>query len=74
MRTIIHDLNDKDVKKIKFRDSDKVISANNCKNNCVGCFSCWIKNPKRCIYNDDYSNMCNYIKDSKELIIIIWML
>lgn len=70
MRTIIHDLNEKEIKKIKINDDDKVISSLNCSKNCIGCFSCWIKHPKKCALKDEYSNIVESIKDSKELILI----
>ena len=70
MKTIIHDLNSKDVKKFKIGPTDKIINAGKCKNYCIGCFSCWIKHPKKCIYQDDFSNMVEYLKASDELIII----
>lgn len=70
MRTIIHDLNSKQLKVLNFKDDDKLISAKKCSNHCVGCFSCWIKHPKHCVYKDDYSNITNSIKGSDELVII----
>ena len=70
MRTIIHDLNSKQLKVLNFKDDDKLISAKKCSNHCVGCFSCWIKHPKHCVYKDDYSSITNLIKDSDELVII----
>ena len=70
MRTIIHDLSEKDLKKFKFKKDDKVISSLNCSNNCIGCFSCWIKHPKKCAIKDEFSNIVEYIKDSEELILI----
>ena len=70
MRTIIHDLNENQIKKIKFNDDDKVISSLNCSKNCIGCFSCWIKHPKKCALKDDYSNIVEALKNSQELILI----
>lgn len=70
MRTIIHDLNLKDVSKINFNKEDKVIFAGNCKNNCIGCFSCWIKHPRYCIYKDEFSNIVSFISKSDEFILI----
>lgn len=70
MRTIIHDLNEKDLKKIKFKKDDKIISSLSCTRNCIGCFSCWIKHPKRCALKDEFSNIVEFLKDSDELIII----
>ena len=70
MKTIIHDLTEKEVKKIHFNKEDKILSSLNCKNNCIGCFSCWIKHPKKCILNDEFSNIIESLKKSDELIII----
>ena len=70
MKTIIHDLEvlDKDLFNIK--DDDVVIKANECSNSCIGCFSCWVKHPKVCIYKDEYSNITDSLKYSDELILI----
>lgn len=70
MRTIIHDLSEKELKKIKFSKEDKIISSLECKNNCIGCFSCWIKHPKKCALKDEYSNIVESIKNSDELVLI----
>jgi len=70
MKTIIHDLDKKNLKKLKFNDCDYIIDANTCKYTCIGCFSCWIKHPKKCIYKDSYSNMADILKNTDELIII----
>jgi len=70
MRTIIHDLSQKEISKLQFNKEDKLISSLDCKNNCIGCFSCWIKHPKRCAIKDDYSNVVEFLKDSSELVLI----
>lgn len=70
MRTIIYDLDSNELKKIQFRNDDKLIDANKCYKNCIGCFSCWIKNPKECIIKDEYSNIVDFIAQSNELILI----
>ena len=70
MRTIIHDLNSNELKKFNFNDDDKLISALECEHNCIGCFSCWIKHPKKCVICDGFDNMAEYLKDSSELILI----
>ena len=70
MRTIIHDLNPKELKSFKFCQDDILISGLECKNHCIGCFSCWIKHPKKCTLKDEFSNIVEYLKDSEELIII----
>lgn len=69
MKTIITDKDDiNDI--ISIDENDKVIYANECKNSCIGCFSCWIKHPKKCIYKDNYSDIVEYLKVSDELVII----
>lgn len=70
MRTIIHDLKEKDIKKLNFSSSDIVLSALDCNKHCIGCFSCWVKHPKKCALTDEYSNIVDYLKDSDEFIII----
>lgn len=70
MRTIIHDLNENELKEINFLKDDNVISALSCNKHCIGCFSCWIKHPKKCAIKDNFSNMTELLKDSDELIII----
>lgn len=70
MKTIIHDLEFLDKELFSIYDNDAIINANECKNSCIGCFSCWIKHPKKCIYKDEYSNITESLKNSDELIII----
>ena len=67
MRTIIHDLKENE---IYFNKDDIVISSINCNKNCIGCFSCWVKHPKKCALKDEYSDIAEYIRDSDELILI----
>ena len=69
MRTIIHDLKEKDLKHLKLNKDDILISSKDCKNHCIGCFSCWVKYPKKCTLNDEYSNIIEHLKNSDELII-----
>ena len=70
MRTIIHDLSIEEVNYIKFNRDDKVISAIDCTKNCIGCFSCWVRHPKVCAINDNFSNLIEFIKNSDELLLI----
>lgn len=70
MRTIIHDLKEKEIKKLNFFKDDIIISALDCKFHCIGCFSCWIKTPSKCIMKDDFYNNAKNLKNSDELIII----
>ena len=59
-----------DLKNIKLKKDDYIVNANLCKNNCIGCFSCWIKHPKKCVFKDKYSNLVDILGKSEELIII----
>jgi len=70
MRTIIHDFKKKEISKFNFNKNDKVISSLECNKNCIGCFSCWIKHPKKCIIKDNFNNMTEILKETNELIII----
>lgn len=70
MRTIIHDLNEEELKDLEFSDDDFIVDSRWCLKSCVGCFSCWTKHPKYCVMNDDYSNIVDNISKSKELVII----
>ena len=70
MKTIIHDLEFLDKELFDISDNDVVINASECKNSCIGCFSCWVKHPKVCIYKDKYSNITEALKNSDELILI----
>ena len=40
---------------------------------CIGCFSCWIKTPGKCILPDAFSNMGERLGHSDELILISTM-
>ena len=70
MRTILHDLDNDIISKFKFKDDDVVINCLECKNSCIGCFSCWIKTPTKCALKDNFSNMTDYLKNSSDFIII----
>ena len=70
MRTIIHDLNEKEVNELKFCETDKKINALDCSKHCIGCFSCWIRHPKSCAIKDEFSNIVDYIAKSDELVLI----
>ncbi len=70
MRTIIHDLDKEKLSKFNFDMEDYIVNANECKNSCIGCFSCWIKHSKYCFYKDNFSKLVDKLKNSDELIII----
>ena len=67
MRIIIHDL-----KKLDFTNlrSDDVVLDSNDSKSCIGCFSCWIKHPFKCILNDKLKYNGKKVFECDELIII----
>lgn len=70
MKTILHDLDNDIISKFKFNEDDIVINSCECKNSCIGCFSCWTKTPTKCTLKDNFSNMTDYLKKSDDFIII----
>lgn len=66
MRIIIHDLEDTSFLNL---ESDDIL-VSDIKNNCIGCFNCWVKTPFCCVYNDKIKNIGKSLLDSKEIIII----
>lgn len=67
MKTIIHDLNNNE---ISFNKNYNVVNALKCNNNCIGCFSCWINTPSKCIIKDEFDNLTKQLSKTDELIII----
>lgn len=66
MRTIIYDL--EDTSYLKFKDNDFLI--NDVNKSCIGCFSCWVRTPLRCIHKDRISNNGENLLKCDDLIII----
>lgn len=64
MRIFIHDLDEN----VNLNNSIS-ISYENIKN-CVGCFNCWFKTPKKCIHKDSLRNLGETLLKCDELIII----
>ncbi|QOR34875.1 flavodoxin family protein [Clostridium sp. 'deep sea'] len=54
----------------KFNHNHKIYNLNELKQkDCCGCFSCWLKTPGVCIYNDSTSLLQDYV--SSDLVVII---
>ena len=72
MKLLIHDLEDEKLKELLGGKIDdiKIISDDGSKNNCIGCFGCWIKTPASCVIRDKYGDMGEHISKCQELIII----
>ena len=72
MKLVLHDLNDKDFNKLtdKISKDTKVLSKTDNIKKCIGCFSCWIKTPGKCILHDDFNQLGQLLSTCNEVIII----
>ena len=71
MNLLIHDLNEKEFKKIAGDyEGYEVVSDNGSIKPCVGCFNCWNKDPGRCVVKDGYENMGYLIHHADEVVVI----
>jgi multimeric flavodoxin WrbA len=72
MKLLIHDLDEKAFQSI-FPEPLKdvmVISDDGTIKPCIGCFSCWMKNPGECILRDNYTMLGEYLSKTDEYILI----
>ncbi len=72
MKLLIHDLENKEFKKIfpNQLDDTIIISDDGTIHHCIGCFGCWIKTPGACIIRDKYGDMGEYLSKCQEVILI----
>lgn len=72
MKLLIHDLENKEFKKIfpNQLDDTMVISDDGTIHHCIGCFGCWIKTPAACVIRDKYGDMGEYLSKCQEVILI----
>ncbi len=72
MNLLIHDLENKEFKKIfpNQLDDTIIISDDGTIHHCIGCFGCWIKTPGACIIRDKYGDMGEYLSKCQEVILI----
>lgn len=72
MKLLIHDLENKEFKKIfpNQLDDTIIISDDDTIHHCIGCFGCWIKTPGACIIRDKYGDMGEYLSKCQEVILI----
>jgi len=72
MKLLIHDLENKEFKKIfpNQLDDTIIILDDGTIHHCIGCFGCWIKTPGACIIRDKYGDMGEYLSKCQEVILI----
>lgn len=63
-KMIIHDLNEA----INFSDCDVIGRSKISK--CIGCFSCWLKKPLHCCFNDSTSDIGARLSSCSEIVIV----
>ena len=71
MGLLIHDLSPEEWAKVS-RDYDgwDIVTDNGSIRPCVGCFSCWNRDPGRCAIKDGYDNMGARIHHADEVVVI----
>jgi multimeric flavodoxin WrbA len=71
MKLVIHDLTTEEWEKTAADFGDcTVVSDDGSIRPCVGCFSCWTKDPGRCVIKDGYENMGSLIHHADEVVVI----
>lgn len=72
MKVLIHDLTQNELNTLlpKISNDIKIISNDGTIEKCIGCFSCWIKTPCRCILKDNYRNLGSLYSKCDEIIIL----
>lgn len=49
---------------------DETIGKDETIKNCIGCFTCWVKTPMKCVLQDNYAHMAEKLKTCSELTIV----
>ena len=72
MNLIIHDLSKEQWEALAFplKEETKIIDNSGKIKKCMGCFSCWLKTPGRCVIPDEYQRMGELAAKAEELTII----
>ena len=69
MKTIIHDLGEKQNEKL-LAFADRVVCADGRYAPCRGCFRCWTKHPASCALKDKLEQSCRVLGTSEDLTVI----
>lgn len=68
---MIHDLSSEEWTRVSREyDGWDIVSDNGSIRPCVGCFSCWNRDPGRCAIKDGYDNMGSLIHHADEVVVI----
>ena len=71
MGLLIHDLSSEEWTRVSREyDGWDIVSDNGSIRPCVGCFSCWNRDPGRCAIKDGYDNMGSLIHHADEVVVI----
>lgn len=71
MNLLIHDLNNEQWHTVSdVYEGWYVVAANGVKHPCIGCFSCWNRDPGVCAVKDGYENMGYLIHHAEEVTVI----
>ena len=71
MNLLIHDLNDEKWHTVSDAyEGWYIVAANGVKYPCIGCFSCWNRDPGVCAIKDGYENMGYLIHHAEEVTVI----
>lgn len=71
MGLLIHDLSSEEWTRVSREyDGWDIVSDNGSIRPCVGCFSCWNRDPGRCAIKDGYDNMGSLIHHADKVVVI----
>lgn len=71
MNLLIHDLNDEQWHTVSDAyEGWYIVAANGVKHPCIGCFSCWNRDPGVCAVKDGYENMGYLIHHAEEVTVL----
>jgi hypothetical protein len=71
MKLLIHDLNETEWQQVAAEyEGWEVLSDDGSIHPCIGCFSCWLRTPGVCVFEDAYQQMGEKIHQAEEVVIM----
>ncbi len=71
MKLLIHDLKESEWQKVAAEYAGwEVLAEEGAIHPCIGCFSCWLKTPGVCVFEDKYQRMGDLIHRAEEVVIM----